>query len=72
MSQPAAAPHSLDVAPEYQQAMVHILEEQRRAVAYLCANPGDRGARQWLDDWIAEEVLLRRSIRGQGVGTGVS
>lgn len=43
-----------------------ILEEQRRAVAYLCANPGDRSAMVWLNDWIAEEILLRLEQRAWG------
>lgn len=38
--------------------MASILEEQRAAAEYWQSCPSDRGARLWLNDWVAEEILL--------------
>ena len=40
-----------------------ILAEQRAAATHLLRHPGSREARQWLDDWIAEEVLTYGTTR---------
>ena len=35
-----------------------IIAEQKLAVANIAREPDSRGARLWLADWMAEEVLL--------------
>lgn len=35
-----------------------ILEEQRAAAEYWQSHTGDRNAQIWLNDWVAEEILL--------------
>lgn len=38
--------------------MASILEEQRAAAEYWQSCPDDRNAQLWLNDWMAEEILL--------------
>lgn len=35
-----------------------ILEEQRAAAEYWQSYPSDRNAQLWLNDWVAEEILM--------------
>lgn len=46
-----------------------ILEEQRAAAEYLRSCPSDRGARLWLADWVAEEILLILEERNGNPGS---
>lgn len=67
MTAPKPSPYSPHVAPTDDQAgnpleepLECVLAEQRAAAAYLSANPTDRCAQLWLNDWVAEEILTRR------------
>lgn len=67
MTVPKPSPYNPHVAPTDEQAgnpleesLERVLAEQRAAAAYLSANPHDRGAQTWLNDWVAEEILTRR------------
>ena len=47
-----------------QSDLARCLAEQREALAHMRRKPGDRAARIWLNDQMAEEVLIRLEARG--------
>ena len=51
------------VTTEQQSDLARCIAEQREALAHMRRTPDDRAARLWLNDWCAEEVLIRLEAR---------